>query len=254
MSKKFNQETIDQYLNQQLKDEALRDFESKMNSDAELKKEVELQALLHRGINKFAEDDMRSALKRMRTEVLTEESGATGSAKVVSLGQKKKSSSVFKWGIAAAIVMAIGLALFLFDNDPTASSSDLYASYYSPFSEEINARNSTVASTVIQASQLYKEANYEAALPLFLQSLSAEPNNAELQLATGICQLELQRYEKAIQTFKAVDNPLFIDQAQWYLAMTLLKKNDVGQVKKVLENIKNGDFKYEEAQEILGKM
>jgi len=51
--------------------------------------------------------------------------------------------------------------------------------------------------------------------------------------------------------FSVVSNPLYRDQAQWYLAMNFLKQNDIDNAKIVLESIKQGDFNYTQAQVIL---
>ncbi len=255
MPVEFSQEIIDQYLSKQLKGDQLSAFESKMSSDATFKKEVETQAFIHRGVNKFGEDEMRLKLKKIRAEVLStdqkQEENTEAKGKVVPLGKRKKQNPVLRWSMAASIALALGAAVYFFATRQNISGQDLYANYYQPFSEDINVRNVTAEDIANQASQLYQGKKYKEALPLFLQILEAEPNNAEVQLASGICQLETDNLEKAIQTFSAVSNPLFKDQAQWYLAMIFLKQSDMANAKTVLESIKEGDYNYAKAQEIL---
>ena len=257
MSKEINQDTIERYLKQQLEGEELSAFKSRMDSDAEFKKEVEFQSLLFRGANKYGEDEMRSSLKNIRAEIMKEEGGSAGtetneSAKVVSLDQRRKPMSIFKWGVAAALVLTVGAALFMLTRDTTLSNDDLYATYYQPYSESINVRNASAETVVSQASQLYQAKNYKEALPLFLQALEIEPGNAELQLSTGICHLELNQLDEAMSLFNNVGNPLFMDQAKWYRAMVGLKIGDK-KTKLLLESIKPGEYKYDEAKAILAK-
>ncbi len=257
MAVEFNQEIIDQYLSKQLKGETLDAFNKKMSQDEVFKKEIETQAFIHRGVNKFGEDEMRAKLKKIRAEVLQDKSSEQkkeSAAKVVSLGQKKKTRPILRWSMAAAIALAIGASVYIVATNQTMSSQDLYANYYQPYAEDISVRNATAEDIANQASQFYKNKNYESALPLFLKILETEPDNAEVQIATGICQLELGRFEKANQTFSAVVNPLFKEQAQWYLGMNFLKRSDMENAKTILEGIKEGDFKYEKAQEILNKL
>lgn len=255
MPVEFTQEIIDQYLSKQLKGEMLDALNQRMNEDAVFKKEIETQAFIHRGVNKFGEDEMRAKLKKIRAEVLQDKSSKETKeevAKVVSLGQKKKRTRpVLRWSMAAAIALAIGAAVYIVATNQTMSSQDLYATYYQPFDEEISVRNITAEDMGNQASQFYKAKNYESALPIFLKILEGEPENAEVQIATGICQLELGRFEKANQTFSSVVNPLYKEQAQWYLAMNFLKQSDKENAKTILESIEQGDFNYEKAQEIL---
>lgn len=254
MSEEFSQEIIDQYLNKQLRGKALTAFESKMEADPVFRKEIETQAFIHRGANKFGEDEMRAKLKKIRAEVLKKDSGKAKD-KVVPLGSKKKKTrTILRWSMAATIALALGAAVYLVATSRNISATELYASYYEPYAEEINVRNGDATTLANQASQLYKEGKYDAALPEFMKVLEAEPANAEVQLAIGISQLELNRFEKATQTFSAVTNPLYKDQAQWYLAMTFLKQSDLGSAKTVLGAIEKGDFKYDQAQEILKRL
>ena len=256
MPKEFSQETIDLYLSKQLKGEDLSAFELKMNTDPVFKKEIETQSFIHRGVNKLGEDEMRSKLKKIKAKILEEEkhilSGESVSRKkIVPLKPVKKTRPFLRWSIAAAIALVLGASVYLVATRQKVSSLDLYASYYEPFAEEINVRNASSRSIANQASQLYQAKKYKEALPLFLQILESEPDNAEVQLAVGVSQLELGRFEKATQTFSAVNNPLFKDQANWYLAMAFLKQSDMTNAKTVLESIKKGDFNYVKAQEIL---
>lgn len=251
MPTEFTQEVIEQYLNKQLSGATLEAFEAKLNSDADFKKEVGTQAFLHRGVNKFGEDEMRAKLKKIRAEVLKPEAPKT---KVVPLVKKNKTRLILRWSMAAAIALAIGASIYLVSTYQNVSSMDLYASYYQPYAEEINVRNADATSLANQASQLYKDKKYELALPLFMDILKTEPDNAEIQIVTGICQLELNRFENANQTFSNVSNPLFKDQARWYLAMNFLKQSDMDNAKTVLESIEQRDYNYAKAQKILNRL
>lgn len=250
MSKKYTPETIELYLKHELQGQELQAFEEYMNSDADFKKEVETQQFLYRGANKVGEDEMRAKLKNIRKAVLDGTQEETD-GKVVSISQKKKINPVFRWSIAAAIIIALGAAMFwLFPQSSTPQ--DLFASYYKPYSEEVSVRGVDNASLIGQASLWYQNGDYQKALNVFQKILRTEPENAEIQLVTGICQLELNMMADAIQIFRDVKNPLYQDQAQWYLAMAHLKQGDLGNAKLILQKIKEGDFNYSMAQEILG--
>lgn len=256
MAQDFNQEHIDLYLNKQLKGQTLSDFESRLSVDAEFKKEVETQAFLNRGINRFGADEMRNKLKKIRAEVLasstpTEVESEAKTAKVLPLNERKKVRPFLRWSIAASIVLAMGAAFYFFINNNTVAPDKLYAAYYKPYNETITSRGNDTNTLINQASQLYQGKDYEAALPLFMEALQIEPNNAEIQLALGICQLETNQSEKANQTFTSITNPLYKEQAQWYLAMNFLKQSDLESAKTTLSEIQSGDFNYNKAQEIL---
>jgi len=175
MPLEFTQEVIEQYLNKQLKGATLTAFEAKMNSDADFKKEVNTQAFLYQGVNKFGEDEMRAKLKKIRAEVLKEdlvEKGKNLKTKVVPLKQKKKTRPILRWSMAAAIALALGAAIYIVSTHQNVSALDLYASHYQPYSEEINVRNATAENVAIQASQFYKDKKYDEALPLLCREQS----------------------------------------------------------------------------------
>lgn len=254
MPEEFTQEIIELYLNKQLDGAALEAFEAKMNDDADFKKEIDTQGLIHRGVNKFGQDEMRAKLKKIRAEIQKTEglgAGNENAAKVVSLGKKKRSRLLLRWASAAAIALFVGSAVYFVATNSNVSSLDLYAQYYQPFADDIQVRNQDAASLHNSASQLYKAKKYDEALPLFKDILKGEPDNAELQIVIGICQLELEHYEQANQSFSAIQNPLFKDQAYWYLAMNFLKQSDMENAKTILETIQPGEFNYAKAQEIL---
>ena len=255
MSKDITQETIDQYLRKQLSGKALSDFEQKLERDADLKKEVDTQAFLARGASKFGEDEMRAKLKKIRAEVLTTSADTEQpeEAKVLTMDRSKKSNSFLRWSIAAAVLLALGAVLF-FNMPKSYSSSDLYASYYEPYKEDFSSRGGTNETMISQASQLYAKKDFQRALPLFNGALALEPNNAELKLATGVCYLELGTYDKAIEVFSSIKNQLFVDEAQWYLAMTYLKKDDLINAKAVLKKIETDNRNYDKAQDLLEKI
>jgi len=254
MPEEFTQEIIELYLSKRLEGAALEAFEAKMSSDADFKKEINTQALIHRGVNKFGQDEMRAKLKKIRAEIQqgkSFEKDNVSAATVVPLNQKKRSRLILRWGAAAAIALLIGASFYFITTLSKVSSLDLYAQYYSPYSDDIQVRNQGIDDVANRASTLYKDQKYAEALPLFLEILRAEPDNAEVQITLGICQLELERFEQANQTFSAVQNPLFKDHAQWYLAMNFLKQSDMGNARTILETIQKGEYKYSQAQEIL---
>jgi thioredoxin-like negative regulator of GroEL len=111
-----------------------------------------------------------------------------------------------------------------------------------------------VLSKINQAKQAFERQNFAEASALLLAALDIEPDNQTIQLALGICQLELGENEKAKQTFSVIDNPSCQEKAQWYLAMIFLKQRDVRNAQTILENIEVDEPNYKAAQDILKKL
>ena len=75
-----------------------------------------------------------------------------------------------------------------------------------------------------------------------------------MKLYRGICLLEKEDTESAIQDFVAVaeSNSIFKDQAMWYLALSLIKTDKKEEAKTWLSNLRDrGEFKVKEAKEML---
>lgn len=56
----------------------------------------------------------------------------------------------------------------------------------------------------------------------------------------GIAALELKEHNNAVGTFQRMQSTNFKDDATWYLALTLLKTNDIAECRAELTKIING--------------
>lgn len=138
---------------------------------------------------------------------------------------------------AMVLLLAGGAAIFKY---MTISSPGLYEKYYSAY-----ALNTTRgAGTTSAIEQAYNNKNWEAVLSLG-NSASAKDINNKTYFLTGIAELELKKYDQAIDIFQQViavnaqsGSDYFEEEAEFYLAMSWIARNDVNEAMPLLEKIK----------------
>jgi predicted Zn-dependent protease len=123
-----------------------------------------------------------------------------------------------------------------------------------------NAHNLTrsAGNTNDEAMTKYREGDYNSALVLFNEILDKDPSNIYIRYYSGLASIEANQNEKAIGEFKYIidqKNNLFVENAQWYLALSYLKNNQVKDAKSLLVQINNSSNPHnKEASQILKKI
>lgn len=139
---------------------------------------------------------------------------------------------------AAACIFIItgGAAMFKYT---TTSSSGLYNKYCTPYS--LNTSRGTATQDAME--QAYNNKNWTAVIALF--NTAKEKTNQSYFL-TGMSDLELKKYDEAIDKFQQViaanvqsGSDYFQDEAEFYLAMSWLGRNDVNEALPILEKIRD---------------
>ena len=237
---------IDEYLSGRMKDEDLTSFKLQVQQDADLRAAVEERKNLLVAINAFGDIQMKERAKRIH-EIAT------------SPSTKVRQLPVWRYAAAVAAVLAIGFGIWIWLQSP-AAPTDLYAQFYAPYSLSFSTRDLSADQQLSQASELYKNGNYENVLPILEELLNKKINNkGRIKLAAGISHLEIGNDNQARSYFQAlianVNSPYY-EQGLWYAAMLSLRKGDVASTKRYLQELINetGSFNHEEAEEILGKL
>lgn len=146
--------------------------------------------------------------------------------------------------VACILILAGGVAVFKYT---TTSSSGLYRKYYTSYT--LNTSRGGGAQDVMEDA--YNNKNWPAVITLF--NTSKEKSNKSYFL-TGMADLELKKYDDAIDKFQQViaanvqsGSDYFQDEAEYYLAMSWLARNDVNEALIILEKIKanKGHLYYE---------
>ncbi len=108
------------------------------------------------------------------------------------------------------------------------------------------------------ALEFYNTHDYNKAAILFSKVLKNKPNDMQTVLLKGVSNFEEKKYPEAKQSFNTViddkDN-LYIDQAEWYLALCYINTNETEKAKLLLTTIGEEDGIYKkDAKKIIRKL
>lgn len=252
MNEKINYpEFIDRYLDNDLLGPELNWFEKELDSNPELQAELKLQKELNEALGHDDILDLREKLNVIH-EMVDPESERKRIKRILS----------GNWaGIAAAsavILVAIG---FLLTNsiNPVQTTEELFDQHYEPYIIPTNYRSAAEINIVFHKALVeYGNQDYQKALQLFEKVLFEDESRMDVTLLTGISNLEIENYNKANNSFQKVishNDNLFIEQAEWYLALCYLKTGEQEKANLQFGKIITENSLYkEEAEDILNKL
>lgn len=253
MAKQEN-DLIEQYLAKQLEGGALRAFQLRLEQEPALAQEVQdRQAMVDFLLNLEKTKAFKAKLEALGVEHFSTENPAPLAEQIATPVPASRKKSY--WPL---LVLVLGLitAFFIYQkifNQPAAMPT------YGPVAmherlELVQKDNAADAATIYKFSELYNQGNYQQALPLLENYLSTAPDDMELQIARGVCLLELDQLASAREVFERVarGSSIYRHTGTWYLALSYLK---VGQLEKMREYLKripeSAEMYYEQAQRLL---
>lgn len=219
-------ELIDQYLNGELNDNQSNDLQAKLKEDPEFEKLMELQKEVISTIKTSAfEQDVQAYLD------------GTRETKSIRLNP-----SVIT-GIAASIVLIISVVFYFNQKDV-----NYYDQYFEPYPDLISQRAVTDNS---YAMYHYGRGEFQEAVAAFEEM---DAMSKDERFYAGIAYLSVGELDKAESNLSASLSTDWSSFAIWYLALRFLKSQDYERAIQHLSQIQPGEFKYEEAQKILGQI
>jgi tetratricopeptide (TPR) repeat protein len=134
---------------------------------------------------------------------------------------------------------------------PDYDNQEIFDKFYQPYEVTVTYRsgNTETDRLLLTALQKYEDENYEEALVLFEQLLEKRKDDMAINLYSGISYMEVEKYQKATHSFQTIitdNNNLFIEQAEWYLAMCYLKTEDNTKAKEMLDQLIKKESYYKE--------
>jgi len=232
MNEDFNEQDerfLDYYQGRLDKAESAQ-FEARMKQDPELKAAYDLYA--------------ESAL-------IAESIGIADLANEVVEERAHKRRPIMRYilGIAAAAAVLL-LGIFLFKPDGP-NNQELFTEYFRPFPNLANSRSGTESTTLDLALKAYELADYSEAIQLFSQ-LDSPSDTSRIYTATSL--LALGKTNEAFNTLSSIEQPLFDDAKNWYLALTLLQRDDGLKAKELLSTLLHGSAYEARARELLEEL
>lgn len=244
-------EFIDRYLDKDLSGPELNWFKKELDSNSELQAELKLQKELNEALGQDDILDLREKLNAIHEMVDPEPKR-----------KRIKRTLAGNWaGIAAAsavILVAFGFLLSTFIN-PKQTAEELFDQYYEPYVVPTNYRSSTGIDNVFHKALIeFGNHDYQKAIDLFRQVLTEDESRMDATLLTGISNIEIENWNAANHSLQKVidhNDNLFIEQAEWYLALCYLQTGELEKAgarfgKMITEN----SLYKEEALDILNKL
>ena len=248
MNKAKYTEWIENYLGGELTETGIQEFASELKANPQLSMEFQL------------EKDLDMILQE--EDILDFKAKCIESQKEVNLTQRK-STKVIQfarkyWYAAASIILIVAISGGLYFFNPSGYSSErLFKMYYKSGETVSVSRSGNV--NMVEALIHFSKKDYQTAADLFDKILKTDPNNIAVMYYSGITNIEIKQYPKAIEMFENIiqdkDN-LYIENAEWYLGLTFLvneQENDAINQFELIAN-KSDHYYNSQAKSILEKV
>lgn len=253
MQNNEQQEKIELYLEGKLDREALEQFEQEMNSDEAFKRRVNIT----KDVNERFDDALFAKKLNELVQPFNE--------KYIDNQSDSHFLFKYKWLLLGLLGLSIaGISVFFWSNSKSENNVDnsdaaIFAMYYKAYEPSFTNRSTSIEEDQQTILQYYQEKNYQAAIPLIEPLLKDSSANNEWKMVLGICYLNTENRELAIQLFEEIANGdvyFMRDLGQWYLALAHFKNENKAAAKPILEKLasqKNGKYA-KLAKDLLSKL
>lgn len=235
---------IDEYLLGHLDGGNAQKVEAEISANPALQEQLDLEREFIKGFTLVGQEQFRKRLDAIEKELETEPD-----SKVTP-----KNATGYYLVVAAIIAAMILFAYLLLSRGP--DTEKVYANFYEPYPVSFSTRAEDTDEQLLEIGELYENQQYEAAIPKLTALLKERPEDGQLHLALGISYLEtddLEAAQNVFQNIRAEGIQLYNDLAVWYLALALIKADDLDKARmwlQVLADNPEAD-KRVEAQELL---
>jgi len=244
-----NLELIEKYLNEELSQTELAEFEQLQKTDAAFAEEVQMAIAINADFN---------VQQKKRWQKLIE-------AKETPVRQLNPRNRSINWirSIAAVFILGLGLALgwMLFAGQSVDKMATKYLTEHHADPTSFVEDKEDAWSKAIYA---YEDGNFSQAVTAITNSIDKNPKNLDMQyFYLGLSHLYegSPNYDNAITSLKKSQelnpNHLRNSAINWHLALAYIKKGNLGTAKSLLQKVidnKNDDWKKDEATALLNKL
>lgn len=211
-------EYIDSYFNEELPAGERADFEKKINDDAAFAEEV----LFYCGAMQLAKELSIDEKKQHFRELYAQ---AKQPAKVRTLRKW--------WPYAAAAAVIAAVVLFGMQYFNSSSSLQQKAERYIAANLTEESVRMGVADDMQKGKELFNANKLEESLVIFNRIVAAGEGGDDAKRMAGIVSLRLEKYDQAIDHFTNLEkSPSYTNPGKFYHALTLIRRNMVGDSEK----------------------
>lgn len=160
-----------------------------------------------------------------------------------------------KWILLPVIILFLTLPIIYFMNFKNSDNSVFRQYYTSENILNITRGNNKSVDAIIE----FQEKDFQTSSYMFKQILTEDSSNIVIRFYYGISCIEINNYLESIKSFKYIiqdNNNLYVEHAEWYLALCYLKSGQKENAIKQFEIIRNDKNSYykKEAESILIKI
>jgi tetratricopeptide (TPR) repeat protein len=223
---------IERYNAEEMSDTEKKWFQKELDGNEKLRNEVILRKRTDEVLKKQNVMSLRNKLSEIEN-----------TRKEVNKPIKSSGKSAYiKYAAVVAVLVLMG-TITLFPGKKL-SSEEIMKRYYKAYEPQTSQRSiqSATDEDFTLALEFYNTRDYEKAAILFNKVLENKPNDMQTVLLVGVASFEEKKYPEAKQSFGRViedKNNLYIDQAQWYLALCYLNTDEKDKAIKLLKTIGN---------------
>ncbi|MEO1055113.1 MAG: hypothetical protein AAFX87_31045 [Bacteroidota bacterium] len=221
-------EQIEAYLAGGLDKDSLQSFEERMNTDPELRAEVNWHQQLQQELEDRETLDFQRKLMKVKGELDDESDTST-----VGLGPGKR----MYWSMAAVIALLLVFSIFYFSR--SSLEKRLYGEYYDVYLIENIKRTQGSGKAPPPPINAYIKEDYNAARVGLIEMI-AQKKDDKLLLYLANCELQLDNPLGAIITLQNVESSSeYYDEALWYGALAHLKSENSSEAVILLEQLQS---------------
>jgi tetratricopeptide (TPR) repeat protein len=220
---------IERYIAGEMSDTEKEWFLKELEGNIELRNEVDLRKRTDEVLRKQDVLSLRNKLSQI------EQNRKEVTKQVASPG----GSFIRYAAVIAALVLIGSITMLTRKNISNDEILNRYYKVYEPPTSHRSAQSAPDADFTL-ALELYNTHDYGKAAILFNKVLENKPNDMQVVLLQGVSNFEEKNYPEAKQSFdKVIENRdnLYVDQAQWYLALCYLQTNESEKAKKLFKQI-----------------
>jgi hypothetical protein len=229
---------IEQYLEGTLGAEERKATEERAASDKVFNELI----MLHKEVNESIRDKDFHSFRLLLDKVSDENLGKT-----ISIRQKGFKFYLLRIAAAVILVLAAGITIryALFQQ---INAEKLFLKYYESYDADAISRSGiSDEQNLNQAMISYEQKDFEIAIVLLDKILAENRDHYMARFYKGLVLLETDSPAEAIESFKAIPNvwdSAYSEHRDWYLAMALLRNNNIAEANSILRkiNAENGYY------------
>jgi tetratricopeptide (TPR) repeat protein len=239
---------IERYIAGEMSEEEREWFEKELISNTNLSYEVELRRKTDMVLKSQDVISLRNKLSQIEKNRQVSE---------VPVRRSKRPVYIRYAAIVTALALIGSIAVYTGRNSGT---DELISRYYKPYDPPASQRSGQVGvnDDFTLALEFYNTNDYENAARFFSKVVESNPKDMQSVLLNGVSNFEDKKYPEAKMSFTTViddNNNLFIETAEWYLALCYIKTNDKEKAANQLKKIsKEGGTYCKDAKKILRKL